>query len=92
MSKIISKKISSEYFNDILLGKKKYEIRLADFSIETGDVIELVEYTSSDPETRKITGRKLEKTITYVKRIFPKEFRISPEELYKKGLMVISFE
>lgn len=92
MKKIVSKKISPEYFNDIISGKKNYEIRLADFLIDEGDVLELVEYTSSDPETRKATGRKLEKVVTYVKRIFPEEFRISPDELYEKGFHIISFD
>jgi len=42
----------------ILNGKKKVDIRLADFDIKEGDTLVLEEY---DPETDTYTGRKIKK-------------------------------
>jgi ASC-1-like (ASCH) protein len=39
--KTITKKIDTEWFELILAGKKKYELRLADFDIEEGDILRL---------------------------------------------------
>lgn len=36
---IISKKIWPEYFNAVVLGKKKYELRLNDFEVKEGDLL-----------------------------------------------------
>ena len=68
MSKVIVKKVLSDYFQDILDGKKKYELRLNDFNIEPGDTLVLKEYTSADRKTRQATGRVLEKKVTYLRK------------------------
>ena len=68
MPKQIIKKVLPEYFQDIIDGKKKYELRLNDFDVEPGDTLILEEYTSADPQARKATGRKLEKPVTYVRK------------------------
>ena len=55
---IIKKKIPPEYFELIKSGKKKFELRLADFDIKEGDILVLEE---CDPKTRQYTGRTIEK-------------------------------
>lgn len=66
--KRIVKKVLPEYFQDILDNKKKYELRLNDFDVNEGDILVLKEYTSTDPATRKPTGRTLEKEVTYLRK------------------------
>jgi len=39
MSQRIIKKVLPDYFQDIVDGKKKYELRLNDFEVEPGDVL-----------------------------------------------------
>ncbi len=83
-----SKKIASEFFEAILSGKKKYELRLNDFDITEGDTLILVEHDSE----RNPTGRTLEKKVTYVGRFKPDELYWSIEEINDKGLQIISLE
>ena len=59
----IEKKIWPEYFQKILDGDKKYELRLNDFDCQIGDILVLKEW---NPETKEYTGRELEKEITFV--------------------------
>ena len=59
----IEKKVWPEYFQEILDGKKTYELRLADFDIQEGDILILKEW---DPETKEYSGRAIEKKVTYV--------------------------
>lgn len=92
MSKRISKKVLPDYFQDILDGKKKYELRLNDFEIEPGDILILEEYSSSDPLTRKATGRFLEKEVTYIHRFKLQDLWWSREDLEEKGVQIISFD
>lgn len=96
MPQRITKKISPEYFQAILDGRKKYELRLNDFEIAEGDTLVLVEYTSSNPETRQTTGRTIEKRVTYLRKFKPSELqtalRCTPDELEEKGIQIISFE
>jgi len=40
---IITKKIQPQYFDAVLSGKKKYELRLNDFDINEGDTLILKE-------------------------------------------------
>lgn len=91
MKKVI-KKVLPEYFQDILDGKKKYELRLNDFDIEVGDTLVLEEYTSADPETRKPTGRVLEKKVSYLRKFKLQDLWWSEEDLKEKGIQIISFE
>lgn len=91
MKKVI-KKVLPEYFQDILDGKKKYELRLNDFDIEVGDTLVLEEYTSADPATRKPTGRILEKKVSYLRKFKLQDLWWSEEDLKEKGIQIISFE
>ncbi len=90
--KKVSKKIIPEYFQDILDGKKKYELRLDDFDIEVGDILVLEEYTSADPETREPTGRILEKKVTYMFKFKLDNFWWSKDDIDDQGMQIISFE
>jgi len=59
----IKKKIWPKYFELVKSGKKKFEVRLADFRIKEGDILILEEW---DPKTEKYTGRKIKKKVKYV--------------------------
>lgn len=90
--KRIVKKVLPEYFQDILDGKKKYELRLNDFDISEGDILVLEEYTSADPATRKPTGRTLEKEVTYLRKFKIQDLWWSEEDIKEKGIQIISFD
>ena len=61
--KIIKKKAWSELFEKVLSGKKKFDIRLADFDIKEGDILILEEY---NPKTKQYTGRVIKKKVGYI--------------------------
>ena len=92
MSKQIIKKVLPEYFQYIVDGKKKYELRLNDFDVEPGDILILEEYTSTDLQTRQATGRKLEKQVTYVRKFKLQDLWWSKNNIEEKGIQIISFE
>lgn len=84
----ITKKIWPEFFGQVLNGTKKFEIRLADFECNKGDVLVLREW---DPKTKKYTGREIKKNVTFV--IKTKDLEFWPEKDVKKyGLQVLSLE
>ncbi len=85
---IIEKKILPTDFEKILSGKKKFELRLADWECNEGDVLILKEWGS---ETKSYTGRTLEKKVQYILKTkdqphFPKE------DVEKYGFQIIGFE
>lgn len=92
MPKRVIKKVLPEYFQDIIDGKKKYELRLNDFDIAVGDTLVLEEYTSTNPETRRATGRVLEKQVTYLRKFKLQDLWWSEKDLREKGIQLISFE
>lgn len=82
------KKVWSEYFQKILDGKKNYEVCLADWDCIEGDILVLQEW---DPITKDLTGRVIEKEVTYVAKT--KDFTFwSKEEVEKYGYQIISFK
>ena len=83
----IEKKTWPEFFQKIVEGKKTFEVRLADFSVNPGDILVLKEW---NPETRQYTGRVLEKKVTYVSKTKSMAFW-SQEDLEKYGLQIIAF-
>lgn len=85
--RIIKKKIWPEYFNNIEAGKKKFELRLADFEIEEGDKLLLQEW---DPETKEYTGRELEVEAKYILKFDLNKFG-QKEDIEKHGLYIIQF-
>ena len=82
---IIKKKIWPEFFDMVAGGEKKFELRLADFSIKAGDILVLEEY---DPRKKAFTGRKISRQCKSVAKINPTAFH-SAEEVKKHGLYVI---
>ncbi len=84
---IIKKKIWPEWFNLVKSGKKKFELRLADFRIKEGDVLILEEW---NPKTKKYTGRKIRKKVKYTLRFKLNDFG-QEKQIKKKGLYVIQF-
>lgn len=84
----IKKKIWPEYFELVSSGKKRFELRLADFDIKEGDILLLEEW---DPNTKQYTGRKIEKTTDFILRFNLNDF--GQEEIIKeKGLIVIQLK
>jgi len=86
MSQIIEKKVLSEYFESILQGQKTFELRLADWQCEPGDVLVLKEI---DATTKQTTGRSLKRKVGYVLKT--KDLRLFAEdEVARFGYQVIS--
>lgn len=51
------------FFDDVLTGKKKFEVRKNDRNFKVNDELLLREYI---PETKSYTGRELQMVITYI--------------------------
>ena len=85
---IIKKKILPQFFEAILSGKKKYELRLNDFEVQEGDTLVFEEYNSS----RMPTGRVIEKRVAYIGKFKIDELYWPKEEIEEKGLQIISLE
>lgn len=86
--KVIKKKIWPEYFELVRLGKKKFELRLADFDINEGDILLLEEW---NPKKKEYTGRKIKKKAGYILKFGIDDFK-QKKEIEKKGLCVIQLE
>jgi len=85
---IIKKKTWPEIFEAIKSGKKRFEIRVADFKLKEGDTLILKEW---DPKTGKYTGRKIEKKVGYVLRYRLDNFG-QKDLIEKHGLYAIQLE
>ena len=84
----IEKKCWPEYFEKMLNGEKNFELRLADWECQPGDVLVLREW---DPETAQYTGRKIEKEVTYVAKTKNIRF-FSQADAEKYGYQIISLK
>lgn len=85
----IRKKIWPEYFEQIMSGKKKFELRLNDFEAKEGDILVLEEW---NPIAREYTGRKTEKIISAVNKFKIDSLFWPKEEIEEKGFQIISLE
>lgn len=83
----IEKKTLPEYFEKILSGEKTYELRLADFDCNPGDVLVLREWNA---DTKEYTGRVIEKEVTYVGKTKNLDFW-PKEDIEKYGYQIIAF-
>jgi hypothetical protein len=84
----IEKKCWPEFFQQIVDGNKTFELRLADFKCNQGDILVLKEW---NPKTEKYTGRVLEKEVTCVLKT--KDVKFWPkEDIEKYGLQIILFK
>jgi ASC-1-like (ASCH) protein len=83
----IIKKVQQRYFEDIVDGKKQFEVRLADFRCKPGDVLLLKEQRQG---TKKLTGREHEFEVLY--KLNTKEVYkwYSKKEIEKHGLLILS--
>lgn len=89
--KTIIKKIDKEWLDLIIDGKKKFELRLADFEIEEGDILRLEEWIGTGID-KKPTGRFIEKTITYARKVDLDEWIKKQPELIESGMYVLQFD
>ena len=85
---VINKKVWREYFEEIMSGRKKLELRLADFGVREGDTLVLEEW---DKDKKDYTGRKTEVVATYILKTKGQAFW-PPEEVEKYGFQIIQFE
>jgi D-ribose pyranose/furanose isomerase RbsD len=86
MAEII-KKVYTKFFEKILSGEKKFEMRLADEEYNIEDILILKEIN----ENREFTGREIKKKITYLAKT--KDCDYWPqEEIDKYGFVVLGFK
>jgi len=81
----IKKKSWPKIFSLMKSGKKKFDLRVADFKIKEGDTLVLEEY---DPRKKKYTGKKLAKKVKYVMKFHFNDFG-QRKEIEEKGLYII---
>ena len=84
---IIKKKVWPDYFKLIKSGKKKFELRLADFKVKEGDILILEEW---DPKKKEYTGRKIRRKIKYILKFKLNDFG-QEKEIKKKGIYILQF-
>lgn len=87
----VTKKIDTQWFDMILSGKKKFELRLADFDIEDGDTLRLEEWVG-EGENRKASGRFIEKNVAYARKVDLKGWIESQPSLVEEGFYVLQFD
>lgn len=85
---LIKKKILPEFFELVLKGKKKFEIRLDNFNCKEGDILVLQEW---DPLTKQYTGREISKKVSLVLKTKNLEF-LNKEDINKYGLQIIQLD
>ena len=84
----IEKKVWPQYFEKILTGEKKFEVRLADYDYKKGDALVLREW---DPEKKVYTGRAVEKKITYLAKTKDMKFW-TEDQVLEKGFVIMGIE
>ena len=84
----IRKKTWKEAYEKILSGEKTFDARLADFDCKPGDTLVLEEY---DPKTKKYTGRKIEKNVTFVLNTKNQKFW-TQSDIAKFGLQIMGLK
>jgi len=82
----IIKKCDKIFFEKILAGKKKFEVRLADFEIKERDVLILKEVVDG-----KETGRWLKKKAGFILKTKNLPY-YEKEEIDKYGYLIIGLE
>ena len=84
----IRKKMWPAEFEAVIAGKKKIDIRVADFGINEGDTLVLEEW---NPETKQYTGRSINKKIVFVMKFKIDDYG-QQQEIENKGLYAIQLE
>ncbi len=85
----IKKKVQPKYFKAVLAGKKRFELRLADFDCEPGDSLLLLEQKQGGKE---LTGREVDCDILYKFNTKDMNKFHSQEEIDKYGLVVLAIK
>jgi len=83
----IVKKVQQKYFKAVVDGRKRFEVRLADFTCKPGDSLVLQE---QEQGTEKLTGRKIECEVLYKFNTKDMEKFHKKEEIDKHGLVVLA--
>lgn len=86
MARII-KGVQSKYFEEMLSGEKRYELRLANFAYQPGDTLVLQEEHDG---TKELTGREIETEILNTINTKEAEQWWSKEDIDKYGMVVLS--
>ena len=81
----VVKKAYTEPFEKILLGEKKFDIRLNDFEINEGDILVLKEID----EKKNFTGREIRKKVNYILKTKNIDWW-DDKDIIKKGFLVMS--
>ncbi len=84
----IEKKCWPKFFQKILDGDKTFELRLADFDCNVGDILVLREF---NPENKQYSGRVIYKKVTYLLKTKDTKFW-TKEEIDKYGFQVLGFK
>lgn len=87
MSKTIKKKTYSKSFKKVASGEKTYELRLADWDCQPGDILELIEIND---QTRELTGRTLKFKVGHISKTKDLDNWWTQEEIKQHGFQVIS--
>lgn len=85
MRKIV-KKVQSKYFNAVREGRKPFEVRLADFRCNEGDILVLKEQKD---ETKELTGREEELEVLFKIHTKDMEKFHTKEEIKRYGFVVL---
>lgn len=83
---VVTKKILPQWFEKILSGEKRCEMRLGDFAIAPGDTLRLVEF-----DGQQLTGRSVDLDVDYVMNTKDATYW-SAEEIERHGLQIIQFK
>ncbi|KKQ79562.1 MAG: hypothetical protein UT02_C0031G0009 [Parcubacteria group bacterium GW2011_GWC2_38_7] len=84
----IEKKILPEYFKKVVSGDKKFELRLADWECNVGDILILREW---DPTKKDYTGASIEKEVSCLIKTKEQKF-FTDEDVNKYGFQIIGFK
>ncbi len=84
---IIRKKVQSKYFQAVKEGRKRFEVRLADFKSKPGDTLVLEE---QEKGSKELTGRKIKCEVLYIFNVKEIEKFYKKENLDKHGLVVLA--
>jgi hypothetical protein len=65
MARKVAKSLKTwpEFFEEVLAGRKNFELRVNDRDFQEGDKLTLREY---DPVKKRYTGRRVKRIVTYV--------------------------
>lgn len=83
----IEKKVQQKYFKAVIEGRKRFEVRLADFKCKPGDTFILKEQKQG---TKKLTGRKIKCEVLYKFNTKEMEKFHTREEIGKYGFVVLA--